>query len=235
VDGDTLWVNGLLLLLGAWVGAALLTWSRRIPEWAIPVALAMGTVVVSCDVYFAGRTPTNDEMFYTWIAFYAAYFLRPSLAALQIAAVVGERFGADELQALAPDLDVDRALASLRRAGLVLEDRETHGSDRYRFKHLLMRDVAYAGLPKASRADLHESFGAQLERSVGDRRDEFAEVLAHHAERAFTLSVEVRSSRDLIEGRARRALGSIASRGLIVERPGHGQEPSRWVAVERRP
>jgi diguanylate cyclase (GGDEF)-like protein/PAS domain S-box-containing protein len=67
------------------VGAALLGFSRRIPEWAIPLALAMGTVVVSCDIYFAGRTPTNDEMFYTWIAFYAAYFLRPRLAALQVA------------------------------------------------------------------------------------------------------------------------------------------------------
>jgi len=146
-----------------------------------------------------------------------------SRLALQIAAVVGERFGADELQALAPDLDVDRALASLRRAGLALEDRETHRSDRYRFKHLLMRDVAYAGLPKASRADLHESFGAQLERSVGDRRDEFAEVLAHHAERAFTLSVEVRSSRDLIEGRARRALGwslALGERGRRREDAG---------------
>jgi diguanylate cyclase (GGDEF)-like protein/PAS domain S-box-containing protein len=74
------------------VGVALLGFSRRIPEWAIPLALAMGTVVVSCDIYFAGRTPTNDEMFYTWIAFYAAYFLRPRLAALQIA-VLGAGYG----------------------------------------------------------------------------------------------------------------------------------------------
>ena len=126
--------------------------------------------------------------------------------AIQVASIVGERFGGPELRALAPDLDVSRALGGLRRSGLVLEDRETREPERYRFKHLLMRDVAYAGLPKAARADLHEAFAAQFERAVGDRRDEFAEILAHHAERAFTLSTEVRAPRAVIEPRARRVL-----------------------------
>jgi len=126
---------------------------------------------------------------------------------MQVASIVGERFSAGELGALAPGLDVGAALASLRRAGLILEDREDRGPDRYRFKHLLMRDVAYAGLPKAVRADLHEQFAAELERAVGDRRDEFAEVLAHHAERAFSFSAEVRAHRDLLAPRAKRALG----------------------------
>ena len=143
--------------------------------------------------------------------------------ALQVASIVGERFAADELRTLAPGLDVDPALESLRRTGLVLEDRETRGPDRYRFKHMLMRDVAYAGLPKSLRADLHEAFGAELERAVGDRRDEFAEVLAHHAERAFTLSAEIRASRDVVEARARRALGwalALGERGRRREDAG---------------
>jgi hypothetical protein len=125
---------------------------------------------------------------------------------MQVASIVGERFGARELDALAPGLDVGAALASLRRTGLVLDDRETREPDRYRFKHLLMRDVAYAGLPKATRADLHERFAIELERATGDRRDEFAEVLAHHAERAFSLSAEVRVTQDALAPRARRAL-----------------------------
>src|SRR6202022_1289155 len=108
--------------------------------------------------------------------------------------------------ALAPGLDVAEALASLRRVGLVLEDRESHDPGRYRFKHLLMRDVAYAGLPKAVRADLHEQFAEELERAVGDRREEFAEVLAHHAERAFALSAEIRAQPDVLARRARLAL-----------------------------
>ncbi len=130
----------------------------------------------------------------------------PERRAMQVASIVGERFAVAEVAALAPDLDGTAALAGLRRSGLVVEDRESRERDRYRFRHLLMRDVAYAGVPKAVRADLHDMFGATLARTVGDRRDEFAEILAHHAERAFTLSSEVRAPRALVEPRARRAL-----------------------------
>ena len=138
--------------------------------------------------------------------------------AVQVASIIGERFSASELHTLAPDLDVSRAIAGLRRAGLVLEDRETREPDRYRFKHLLMRDVAYAGLPKAVRADLHEAFGDQLARAVGDRREEFAEILAYHVERAFTLSVEVRALREIVEPRARRALDRALELGERARR-----------------
>ena len=126
--------------------------------------------------------------------------------AMQVASIVGERFAAAEISALAPDLDVAAALAGLRRSGLIVEDRESRERDRYRFRHLLMRDVAYAGMPKAVRADLHDAFGGTLARAVGDRRDEFAEILGHHAERAFTLSSEVRAPRPIVESRARAAL-----------------------------
>src|SRR5438132_2173676 len=125
---------------------------------------------------------------------------------IQVASIIGERFGASELSSLATDVDVPRALAGLRRSGLVLEDRETREAGRYRFKHLLIRDVANAALPKAARADLHESFARELERQVGDRRDESAEIVAHHIERAFALSTEVRAPRAVIEPRARAAL-----------------------------
>ncbi|HEV8672394.1 MAG TPA: adenylate/guanylate cyclase domain-containing protein [Candidatus Limnocylindria bacterium] len=126
--------------------------------------------------------------------------------AIQIASIIGERFGASELAWLAPDIDVGRAIAGLRRSGLVLEDRETRESGRYRFKHLLMRDVAYGALPKAARADLHEVFARELERAVGDRGGEFAEIIAHHIERAFSLSLEIRAPRTVLLARARAAL-----------------------------
>jgi class 3 adenylate cyclase/tetratricopeptide (TPR) repeat protein len=132
---------------------------------------------------------------------------------MQAASVAGERFGASEVAALVPELDVGAAITSLRRTGLVLEDRESHEPGRYRFKHLLMRDVAYAGLPKAIRANLHERFGSELERSVGDRRGEFAEVLAHHSERAFTLSAEIRAHPDVLAKRARLALDQALALG----------------------
>jgi len=125
--------------------------------------------------------------------------------ALEVASVVGERFGEAEVRALEPSIE-SATFAALRRKGLVLEDREARERGRYRFKHLLIRDVAYSSLPKAARAELHERFGDELERQVGDRRDEFAEILAYHAERSFTLAAELRLPRTTVEPRARRAL-----------------------------
>ena len=137
---------------------------------------------------------------------------------IQVASIVGERFTVADLLALAPDLDVAHALGGLRRSGLVLEDRESREAGHYRFKHLLMRDVAYAGLSKAARADLHEAFARELERSVGDRREEFAEIVAHHVERAFALSVEVRAPRAVVEPRARAVLDRALTLGERARR-----------------
>ena len=64
----------------------------------------------------------------------------------QRAAVVGRRFSAAAVAALGP---VD-ALPALERAGFVHRAREV-----YRFHHVLVRDVVYAGTPKAERAELH--------------------------------------------------------------------------------
>ena len=50
------------------------------------------------------------------------------------------------------------------------------------------RSAPAGSLAKADRAPLHERFATALEAEAGDRRDEFAEILAHHAEQAFTLS-----------------------------------------------
>ncbi len=57
--------SGLVLFFGA----------GRLPSWATTAGLAVGTLVVSLDIYFAGDIRTNDEMFYLWVAFYAFYFL----------------------------------------------------------------------------------------------------------------------------------------------------------------
>jgi len=135
---------------------------------------------------------------------------------LQLASIVGERFTAAEIQALAPDAD-PAALDRLERKGLVLEDREGNAAGALRFKHLLVREVAYGSLSKADRAALHERFGASLEREVGDRRDEFAEIFAHHAERAFTLSREIGLAADVV---GPRATGACAWAIALAERAG---------------
>jgi len=124
--------------------------------------------------------------------------------ALQIASVIGERFSEDQLRALSGDRPAP--LGMLRRKGLVREDDDATSIERHRFKHLLVRDVAYASLPKAERADLHDRFGRLLLAEVGDRRAEYVQIVAHHAERALALSLELRLAGPVLADRARHAL-----------------------------
>ena len=66
----------------------------------------------------------------------------------------------------------------------------------YRFKHVIIRDVAYESLPKARRADLHQRTVAWLVDWAGDRRDEFVEIEAHHLEQAVLLLTELNGKAD---------------------------------------
>jgi class 3 adenylate cyclase len=99
-------------------------------------------------------------------------------AALQAAAVIGRVFWTGpvyELVGGAPDFDLlaERDFVR-RRAGSSLS-----GEREYAIKHALTREVAYASLPKARRAQLHAAFARWLER-IGEGNDEHAGLLAHH-------------------------------------------------------
>ncbi len=91
----------------------------------------------------------------------------------------------------------------VRRAGTTFEPEDTFG-----FLHMLLRDAAYDSLSKRSRAALHETFAAWLERKAGDRADEYGEILGHHLESAFLYRKE------LGEKGAHRELGIAAGRRL---------------------
>jgi class 3 adenylate cyclase/tetratricopeptide (TPR) repeat protein len=133
---------------------------------------------------------------------------------LQSAALVGRVFWRGALEALAPDLDVPRLLDRLLDRELVLpEERSTISGDHaYRFKHVLIRDVAYGGMSKARRAEEHRSFAAWVEQRAGD---ELAEIRAHHLDHAAALLAELdgavpddlaHSAADALEEAGRRAL-----------------------------
>ena len=99
--------------------------------------------------------------------------------ALQAAAVIGRVFWPgpvrDLLGGVEPDFDaLEERDFVRRRAGSSLA-----GEREFAFKHNLTREVSYASLPKARRARLHAAFAAWLER-VGEGRDEWAALLAHH-------------------------------------------------------
>jgi class 3 adenylate cyclase len=106
--------------------------------------------------------------------------------ALQAASVIGRIFWASPIYELVgdvqPDLRVleDRDFIRRRPGSSVAGDRE------YAIKHALTREVAYASLPKASRARLHAAFARWLERT-GEGRDEYAPILAHHYSTAVRL------------------------------------------------
>ena len=125
---------------------------------------------------------------------------------LQAASVIGERFTAGQLRALLSDTDIDLALEDLVLKGLVVEGETSAELGQLKFKHLLIRDVSYEAVPKNERAEFHARFEHYIEQELGDREAEFIDILAHHAERAFTLSREVRLSGESLQVRASRAL-----------------------------
>ena len=88
------------------------------------------------------------------------------LAALQRAAVVGREFPQAALAHLSAEggTVVYASLAALVRKGLVQEaGPELRRDGVYRFQHALIREAAYATLPKTQRAELHESFARWLD------------------------------------------------------------------------
>src|SRR5207245_1566698 len=70
----------------------------------------------------------------------------------------------------------------------------------------------------ATAADVRGWFARQLERAVGDRSGEFAEIVGYHIERAFALSTEVRAPRAVLEPRARAALDRALALGERARR-----------------
>jgi class 3 adenylate cyclase/tetratricopeptide (TPR) repeat protein len=119
---------------------------------------------------------------------------RPVKQALQRAAVIGKVFWPEAILAQGPvDGRLDELLEEAARRDLVseLDDRGLGGGRAWTFKHILIRDVAYDAIPKTERAAAHAAFGRWLEQTSGTRVDEYAEIIAYHAEQAFGLAREL--------------------------------------------
>ena len=106
----------------------------------------------------------------------------------QRAAVVGRVFWDGALVRLMQADDLDGALQTLRRREFVLERMSSSipAQREYVFKHVLIRDVAYASLPRAERGRAHAETAAWIEETSGDRTSELAELLGHHYDAAFS-------------------------------------------------
>jgi class 3 adenylate cyclase/tetratricopeptide (TPR) repeat protein len=113
-------------------------------------------------------------------------------AVLERAAVAGKEFVRSAVMQLSHESqreEVDAQLLSLARKDLLSAwpGRE----DAYRFRHALIRDAAYAGIPKELRVQLHEGFADWAIRTTAGRAGELDEIVGYHYEQAFRYREEL--------------------------------------------
>jgi class 3 adenylate cyclase/tetratricopeptide (TPR) repeat protein len=99
------------------------------------------------------------------------------------ASVVGKVFWRGALERLRGDASgIAEALDSLEERDLVRREPSTsvQGDEEFTFKHMLIREVAYATLPKAVRRERHAGVARFIESAAGGRVAESAATLAYH-------------------------------------------------------
>lgn len=142
-------------------------------------------------------------------------------AVVEAASVVGRSFGGDAILALHESDDraeLDHHLVSLVRKQLIEPDGGRFaGEGTFSFTHILVRDVAYQGILKGHRTELHARFADWLESVSGERAHEYDEILGYHLERAHRYLSELGPLDDRgreLAGRAAGRLGSSGGRAL---------------------
>jgi class 3 adenylate cyclase/tetratricopeptide (TPR) repeat protein len=116
-------------------------------------------------------------------------------------------FSLSELALIAPDQDLPGALDVLEEGELVVPDRDRTGV--WRFRHALLRDVAYDSLPKRERLRLHLVVADGLAAEGGDRHPN---SIAFHLERAARASLDLDPLDRTLSDRAIAALGRAGDR-----------------------
>ena len=138
-------------------------------------------------------------------------------AAIERAAVVGKDFPRGAVVELADSgqrADLDRQLMSLVRKELIEPDASRfEREDGFRFRHALIRDAAYEGIPKEVRARLHAQLADWIEAHRRERAPEFEEIGGYHLEQAYWLREELGPLDDVARELARRAGTRLASAG----------------------
>jgi class 3 adenylate cyclase/tetratricopeptide (TPR) repeat protein len=137
---------------------------------------------------------------------------------LQHSAVVGKTFWLGALEAMdgAARRELEVRLHALERKEFVRRERRSsvEGDAEHSFLHVLVRDVAYGQIPRSERGELHERAARWIEALA--RREDAAEMLAHHYLQA--LEYARASGRDAteIEEPTRRALAGAGDRAFAL-------------------
>jgi class 3 adenylate cyclase/tetratricopeptide (TPR) repeat protein len=133
------------------------------------------------------------------------------------ASVVGRSFWWGAVAELSPPALRPRiagSLQSLVRKELIRPDRsEIRGQDAFRFTHILVRDAAYGGIPKAVRADMHERMADWLDVNTRDLAGEYEEIVGYHLEQAHRSLLELGPPSDRTAALGERTADRLASAG----------------------
>jgi class 3 adenylate cyclase/tetratricopeptide (TPR) repeat protein len=103
-------------------------------------------------------------------------------AVLLDASVAGKNFWRGALLSLNGDDGLDHTIDSLESRDFIRREgrSEIAGDTEFTFKHMLIREVAYATLPRSVRRERHAAMARFIEGAAGDRTTESAALLAHH-------------------------------------------------------
>lgn len=133
---------------------------------------------------------------------------------LESASVVGPSFPSGAVGKLARSSDVASELSSLAQRQMIASLGIDDPLADHRFENLMIRDVAYDGLLKRIRSQLHREYAAWMRDTVpADRITEVEEILGYHLERAYLLGAEVATVDDLLVGIGREAARHLGAAG----------------------
>ena len=132
-------------------------------------------------------------------------------------AVMGQSFYRGGVEALSPEPVrplVRESLDSLEMKELVRSTGDVFvGLPVYRFQHVLVRDVAYEGMLKRTRAELHASLVDWFEEVAPDRLREFEEIRGYHLEQAYLIFTELGGNEERTRDTGRRGAEHLSSAG----------------------
>ncbi len=132
---------------------------------------------------------------------------------LEAASVVGQEFSSGAVRGITDDsADISVHVQALIGKDLLRRSPAAAASeDDFQFRHMLLRDVAYEGMPKERRAGFHVRYADLLTAMAGDRIAEQEELIGYHLEKAFRYREELGA--DATPELARRAATHLSASG----------------------
>jgi class 3 adenylate cyclase/tetratricopeptide (TPR) repeat protein len=139
-------------------------------------------------------------------------------SAIERASLIGKDFSAAEVASLTPaglrDSVGNQLLTLVHKELIRPAPSRLPDEDAFTFRHMLIRDVAYEGMAKQSRADLHETYAGWLEARTREGLDEYEEIVGYHFAQAQRYLLELGPADERTDRLGARAGARFATAGL---------------------